>query len=189
MPFLLLVHCDSAAATLLLVPQSGARRIQSAPMGRYVVVAKSVSSAAPLAVFDVLADIATWKDWGPYARTYLESEGEPEPDGLGAVRVYYTWPFNSREQITVFEPPHRFGYRILSGFPVRDYNALVTLEPLADHGTKITWRSEFDGKPRGTGWLMRLALRPYIAFLARKTGKVAAARVAEHSAEPKSSAA
>jgi hypothetical protein len=124
----------------------------------------------------VIADISTWKDWGPYQDTYLERDGVPEPDGVGAIRVYVAWPFRSREEITKFEPPHRLGYHILSGFPVRDYNSLVTLEPAADGGTTITWRSEFDGKPRGTGWIMRIGMVPYLMFLARVSGRVAARR-------------
>ena len=137
------------------------------------------SAAPPEAVWQVLADFASWKDWGPYQRTYRERDGATEPDGLGAIRVYVVGPVRSREEITVFDPPHRFGYRILSGFPARDYNSLVTLEPTVDGGTSITWRSQFDGKPRGTGWIMRVGMVPYLMFLARMSGRVAARRSAE----------
>jgi hypothetical protein len=136
------------------------------------------TAAPPEAVWQVLADISTWKDWGPYQDTHLEREGDPAPDGIGAIRVYVVGPIKSREEVTVFDPPRRFGYRILSGFPARDYNSLVTLDAIADGGTNITWRSEFDGKPRGTGWIMRIGMVPYLMFLARMTGRVAARRAA-----------
>lgn len=88
--------------------------------------------------------------------------------------MYVVGPVKSREEVTVFDPPRRLGYHIVSGFPARDYNSLVTLEPAADGGTRITWRSEFDGKPRGTGWIMRIGMVPYLMFLARMSGRVAA---------------
>jgi hypothetical protein len=99
-------------------------------MGRYVINASARSNAPTQAIWDVVADVATWQNWGPYSKTYLESEGTPTPDGVGAIRAYAVGPVTSREQVTIYEPPHRLGYHILSGFPVKDYNALVTLEPV-----------------------------------------------------------
>ena len=32
-----------------------------------------------------------------------------------------------REQVELLEPPSRFGYTLLSGLPLRDYHAVVTL--------------------------------------------------------------
>jgi hypothetical protein len=145
-------------------------------MGRYVINASAQSTAPPAAIWDVIADVSTWQDWGPYQKTYLETPGSTTRDGVGAIRVYAAGPSKSREQVTVFEPPHRLGYQILSGFPVRNYNALVTLEPVEGGGTTVHWRAEFDGNPRGTGWLMRIVMVPYLRYLARKTGKVAAQR-------------
>jgi hypothetical protein len=142
-------------------------------MGRYVINASARSNAPTQAIWDVVADVATWQNWGPYSKTYLESEGTPTPDGVGAIRAYAVGPVTSREQVTIYEPPHRLGYHILSGFPVKDYNALVTLEPVEGGRTDVHWRAEFDGKPRGTGWFMRIAMVPYLSYLARKTGKVA----------------
>src|SRR5262249_4239198 len=100
---------------------------------------------------------------------------EPRPNGIGAVRVYAVGPLKTREQVTRFDPGRDFGYHILSGFPVKDYDAVVTLDK-SRGGTEICWRVEFDGNPRGTGWLMRVALVPYLTFLARKSGRVAERR-------------
>lgn len=75
--------------------------------------------------------------------------------------------------MTRFEPARELGSTILTGFPARDYNALVTLGAAPAGGTSIGWRAEFDGRPRGTGWLMRLVLVPYLHFLARESGRVA----------------
>jgi hypothetical protein len=142
-------------------------------MGRYVINTRARSKAPTQAIWDVLADVARWQEWGPWSKTHLEREGTPTPDGVGAIRAYAVGPVTSREQVTIFEPPHRLGYHILSGFPAKDYNALVTLEAVQGSGTDVHWRAEFDGKPRGTGWFMRIAMVPYLRYLARKTGKVA----------------
>src|SRR4051812_26094649 len=45
--------------------------------------------------------------------------------------------------------------------------------PVEGGGTDVHWRAEHDGKPHGTGWFMRLAMVPYLSYLARKTAKVA----------------
>jgi hypothetical protein len=56
--------------------------------------------------------------------------------GMGQVTV---------ERITEFEPPERFAYELVSGVPVSDYSAVVTLTE--DGGGKlISWRSVFRGK-------------------------------------------
>ena len=62
-----------------------------------------------------------------------------------------------RKRVTDFDPPWRLGYDFLSGLPIRDYHAEVTLAP-QDGGTHIHWHSTFDAKVPGTGWLVRRSL-------------------------------
>ena len=64
--------------------------------------------------------------------------------------------------MTAFEPPRRLGYELLSGIPIRDYRAEVTLEPDVD-GTLITWRSSFRGKFPVPGILVQRGLQTFIA--------------------------
>ena len=49
-----------------------------------------------------------------------------------------------------WDPPHHLAYRILSGFPVRNYRADVTLTPNGT-GTRIEWTGSYDAKWPGTG--------------------------------------
>jgi hypothetical protein len=77
----------------------------------------------------------------------------------------------------------RFAYEFLSGLPVRDYRAEVTLTPASDAGTHIRWRSRFAPKIPGTGWLLRRQLRGFWVSLPRgwpgKRRKAKAARRGE----------
>jgi hypothetical protein len=54
-------------------------------------------------------------------------------------------------------------YEFVSGLPIRDYRAEVTLSPAADGGTAIRWRSSFRAKLPVTGWLVRRRLTQFIA--------------------------
>jgi uncharacterized protein YndB with AHSA1/START domain len=95
--------------------------------------------APPEAVFDVITDHRGYSDITPVRRVDLEREGEPAPNGVGAIRVLHAAGPPMREEITVYERPTRFAYKILSGAPVRDHLGQVTLEPIAG-GTLVTYR-------------------------------------------------
>lgn len=135
------------------------------------------SAAPPEAVWEVVADARGWSRWGAWRSSELEREGEPPPDGLGSVKVLTSEtrrPVVSREEVTVFEPPSRFGYRLLSsGLPLRDYDATITLAPAADGGTDITWRSQFNPKIPLTGGFFRRALRRFIKDAAQRLAREA----------------
>jgi hypothetical protein len=120
----------------------------------------------PDAVFALLRDGSTWPDWSPIGSFELVEPGEGVPEGLGAIRIFRTGRVASREQVNVVEPNERFGYTLISGLPLRDYQALVTLRG-EDGGTTISWRSTFDAKVPGTGWLYRWQLGRFIAKLVR----------------------
>jgi hypothetical protein len=90
-------------------------------------------------------------------RTVLLRPGEPEPDGVGALRSFGVGPGGSREEVVVWEPPRHLGYIAVSGLPVRDYRADVHLE--ADGGgTAVTWSGSFDVRLPGTGAVLRWGL-------------------------------
>jgi uncharacterized protein YndB with AHSA1/START domain len=96
----------------------------------------------PETAWAVVADHRGWGDWLPVRRVRLEIEGDPEPDGVGAVRALHTFGPPIRERVTTFEPPRRLEYQMLSGAPVRDYSGQIVLEPIAG-GTRMTWTVEF----------------------------------------------
>jgi hypothetical protein len=73
----------------------------------------------------------------------------------------------TREEVVLFEPELRFAYTLLSGIPVRNYRADVTLTDSGDGGTNIHWESKFDVKVPGTAFLFRPFIRRVIGDVAK----------------------
>jgi hypothetical protein len=96
-------------------------------------------AAPPDVVFDVLTDHRGYPAITPLRGVDLEREGSPAPNGVGAIRVLRLAGPPIREEVTVFDRPRRFGYRLLSGAPVRDHTADVTLSDVAGR-TRIVYR-------------------------------------------------
>ncbi len=150
-------------------------------MARQTIDVRRRSAAGRDAVWRVLADGATWSEWGPWTESSLEREGEPPPDGVGAVRRllaerrFLGRPVVNREEVTVFDPPNDFGYTMLAGLPLRDYQARVRLSDDGE-GTEIHWHVEFDPKLPGTGVLFRRGLEEVIADVAERAAAAAARR-------------
>jgi uncharacterized protein YndB with AHSA1/START domain len=95
-------------------------------------------AASPETVFDVLTDHRRYADITPLLKSELEREGEPAPNGVGAIRVLGAVGPPLREEVIAFVPPSRFSYKMLSGAPARDHVGTVSLEP-AGTGTRITY--------------------------------------------------
>lgn len=142
-------------------------------MGRHVAEAGAVAAAPRDVVWGVLADARRWHEWGIWSRAELEREGDPAPDGVGAIRAFTKAPVTSREEVVVFEPGERLVYRLLSGLPVRDYTGTVTL---ADDpgGTRIAWRSEWDSRVPGMRRALQRTITDVCALAAREAERRAA---------------
>jgi len=95
--------------------------------------------AAPAeTIFEVLVDHRAYSSITPLRRSELEREGEPAPNGAGAIRVLGAVGPPLREEVLTYEEPTRFSYKLLSGLPVRDHVGTVELTP-NDGGTKMTY--------------------------------------------------
>jgi len=92
-------------------------------------------AAAPETVFEVMTDHRGYAKMTMLRRSELEREGEPAPNGLGAIRKLSAAGPPLREEVIAYEPPSRFSYALLSGLPVRDHVGTISLEP-RDGGTK-----------------------------------------------------
>jgi hypothetical protein len=116
-------------------------------------------------VWPLIGEAGRWKEWSFLDRSDLLRTGEPAPDGVGAVRRFTRFGVGSQEEVVAWEPPHHLGYRMLKGFPVRNYRADVTCTPDGS-GTAIRWSATFDTKIPGTGRLMTAVLHRTISRFA-----------------------
>ena len=96
------------------------------------------TAAPPEAVFEALTDHRAYPDYTPLRKVDLEKEGEPAPNGVGAVRVLHGIGPAVHEEVVEYVPPTRFVYRLLSGPPLRDHVGTVTLEPAEVEGRQGT---------------------------------------------------
>jgi GNAT superfamily N-acetyltransferase len=119
-------------------------------------------NASPEAVWELLADHAGMASWAPVRSAARERDGDPAPNGVGAIRSLGSATGRLREEITAFEPPRRIASRLLSGAPVRDYQALVELSP-RDDGTEVAWSASFTTRVPG----VRLVVSRTLAALVR----------------------
>jgi len=86
--------------------------------------------AAPAeTVFAVLTDHARYAEITPLRRSELEREGDPAPNGVGAIRKLTAVGPPLREEVIAYQAPSRFSYTLLSGVPVRDHVGTVELTP------------------------------------------------------------
>jgi uncharacterized protein YndB with AHSA1/START domain len=86
--------------------------------------------AAPAeTIFAVLTEHHLYASISPIRRSVLEREGEPPPNGVGAIRVLTSVGPPLREEVIAYDPPRRFSYKLLSGAPVRDHVGTVEITP------------------------------------------------------------
>lgn len=132
------------------------------------------STAPPERVFALLADATSWPRWGGPVVTEAswEREGNPAPDGVGAIRKVGRWPLYGHEEIVAYEPPMHHAYTMLRGNPVRNYRADVYLAAEGT-GTRITWVATFDPLIPGTGKALTAFYRRLIGGMARKVAAYA----------------
>ncbi len=95
-------------------------------------------AAPPELVFEVLTDHRRYPEMTPLRKVVLEREGDPPPNGVGAIRRLSTGGPTLREEVLVYEPGRRFSYTLLSGLPVRDHVGTVELTA-NDGGTAVVY--------------------------------------------------
>jgi uncharacterized protein YndB with AHSA1/START domain len=96
-------------------------------------------AAPPETIFDVLTDHRRYADITPMRKSTLEREGEPAPNGVGAIRVLSSVGPPLREEVIAYEPSSRFSYKLLSGAPLRDHVGTVELTPGDGGTTKVVY--------------------------------------------------
>ena len=95
-------------------------------------------AAPPETVFDVLTAHHLYASITPMRKSVLEREGDPAPNGVGAIRVLSSVGPPLREEVIAYRPPSRFAYKLLSGAPLRDHVGTVELSPDGE-GTEMVY--------------------------------------------------
>lgn len=116
----------------------------------------TIAASRP-AVWRVLTDHCGWTRWAGVKEVVLRQQGDPPPNGLGAIRVVRKSGIAVEEEITAFDPPQRLAYRLVAGIPIRNHEGEVCLD-LSESGTRVTWRARFDPIVPLTGGLLKRAL-------------------------------
>ncbi|OBH83197.1 hypothetical protein A5681_21125 [Mycobacterium scrofulaceum] len=132
------------------------------------------TSTAPIqTVFDAMTDHRGIADYmWAIRRSTLDREGNPAPNGVGAIRRLAAIGPPFVEEIIEFEPPTRYAYRMLSGAPTRDHIGTVQLRE-TDTGTEVSWHLRSTLKIPGVDRLMRPVFEKVIDGLLK--GGIAAA--------------
>ena len=93
-------------------------------------------------VFDWLADPANLMTAPLVIRSgWVKGSAEP---GVGASRwVLGTGLYVGDEQLTGYDPPHSYAYRIISGFPPFRHEGGALTFTTADSATHVDWRSVY----------------------------------------------
>lgn len=128
-------------------------------------------------VFAVLTDHEGYTRITPLQWT-LERAGSPHPNGVGAVRAIRPArraPFAVREEVTEYEEPSRFAYKVISGAPVRSHVGTVTLTDIPA-GTRVEYTMDAVPRIPLPARLVTGALRGLITLLLRGVTKEAERR-------------
>jgi uncharacterized protein YndB with AHSA1/START domain len=135
-------------------------------------------AAPPEIVFEVLTDHRRYPEITPVRKAELEREGEPAPNGLGAIRVLTVAGPPMREEVIAYEPSQRFSYKLLSGLPFRDHVGTVELTPAAG-GTDVTYAVRTTPTIPLAGAVSMLALKQAIKSLLGGVTKESERRAAD----------
>jgi ribosome-associated toxin RatA of RatAB toxin-antitoxin module len=99
--------------------------------------------APPERVFELLADHAAYDRFRPIDASELVSEGEPPPNGIGAMRRIRVGPIRFEEEITAYEPSTRLDYLIVRLNVPFDHQGGSIRMRAEDGGTQVDWTSTY----------------------------------------------
>ena len=126
-------------------------------------------AASPERVFDWLADPANLTA-APLALKAGFTNGSSGP-GVGALREVTGVGVWFREEITAYDPPRTYSYRILRAFPAFDHEGGTLTFTASGDGTHVDWVSNYTHPARAGGKVMeavtsRLLRWSFLAILA-----------------------
>ena len=133
---------------------------------------ETTTTAPQAAVWSLLSDLETWDSWGPWTETRLDGDIRTmvsERKRMGGK------PYVMKERVIALVEPDSLEYELLSGLPVKDYHAKVTLSPAADGGTTIRWAATFKPPYPLMGWIWGPAMHKVLRDISQKLADAAKA--------------
>jgi uncharacterized protein YndB with AHSA1/START domain len=109
-------------------------------------------AAPPDRVFAWLADPANLTSAPLFLRAGW-AKGSPRPNMVGAQREVLSVGAWLREQITSYEPPHSYSYRVVRSFPACRHDGATLTCTRSGDGTHVDWVSTYTVPTRGGGKL------------------------------------
>jgi uncharacterized protein YndB with AHSA1/START domain len=114
-------------------------------------------------VFDLLADHANYDRFRAINGSKLLREGEPAPNGVGALREIKVRPLTFEEEITAYERPSRLDYLIVKlNAPMEHHGGTITLSE-GSGATTVDWRSSFTVPTPVVGGVQELVWQPVLS--------------------------
>lgn len=111
------------------------------------------TSASAAIAYDIAQDSSGYPVWGAIGSFEEVRQGTESRYGKGSERIYRTGIFTIREDVVAAEPDRYVAYRLISGFPLKDYLGEITITR-EDTRTRVDWYSTFI-PPKGFGWFWR----------------------------------
>jgi uncharacterized protein YndB with AHSA1/START domain len=128
---------------------------------RSIHVTRTIPAPAE-AVFDRLADHANYDRFRPIRRSELLREGDPAPNGVGALRRIKVPPLTFEEEITHYDRPSRLDYLIVKlNIPFEHHGGSIRLTE-EDGATHVDWRSTYRVPTPVIGGLEELVFVPVL---------------------------
>jgi uncharacterized protein YndB with AHSA1/START domain len=124
-------------------------------------------SAPPEVAWQLFTDHRGWERWSGAKEVVLRQEGDPAPNGLGAIRVLRARGLAIEEEVTAFDAPRRMAYRLVAGIPIRDHCGEVEFAG-SDAGTEVNWSVRFRPLIPGTGGLLRRVFQRVLETILRR---------------------
>jgi hypothetical protein len=91
----------------------------------------------------------------------VEEKGDPDANGIGAIRNINIKGAKARERLESVDAPNSITYRMLSGAPVKEYVGTVNVVA-QDGATLINWDVKLIPKIPGIGWIVAMVIRKAI---------------------------
>jgi ribosome-associated toxin RatA of RatAB toxin-antitoxin module len=119
--------------------------------------------ARPGDIFDLLADHANYDRFRPIHGSELIRQGDPAPNGVGALRRIKVRPLVFDEEITAYERPSRLDYLIVKlNVPFDHHGGTIRLSPEGE-GTHVDWQSSYTVPTSMVGGVQELIWQPVLS--------------------------